>query len=293
MVCEEHTPHLDLSSFNLLELMLLSAGRYCCWCRRAALALAVFAGSLSAQDTILVEGEAVDGTTRFPLEGVVIRLDGTDRATVTDELGYFRFEALSAGSYRIKATRLGYAEFEAVVELERRVVWSLELDAVPVTIEGVKVETERSSRPDPVLPYLRPTDVITEAEIDAMRDRVGMVLDVLRRKGPPRLQIRQQGGGGVWIRYCIESTRPAKGTFALYARPTGCSPAMIIVNGTVIFAPTGVGPADLSGRVAHEILEMDPEQIKSVTFLSPTDAHFRFGQAGQYGALIITLRTGR
>jgi hypothetical protein len=240
------------------------------------------------ESPVPVEGEVVDAVTRMPVAGVVVRLLSTDQTALTDELGYFRFGGVPPGPTRIEAFHLGYRSFAAEVNTAESIVWALELDPTPVTLEGLRVQADRPLSRDPVL-ELTEMDAITAEEVDVLRDRLGQVVDVLRRKGPPRLRLKQQGGG-TGIRYCVESGRPAAGVSVLNSALMGCRAAMILVNNTVIFTPTTDEEADLP---VERILEMNPEEIRSVTFLSPTQAYFRYGQAGQFGALLITLREGR
>lgn len=41
------------------------------------------------------------------------------------------------------------------------------------------------------------------------------------------------------------------------------------------------------------LLDMEPEEIESVRVLSPVQAEFRYGLAGENGALVIETRRGR
>jgi Carboxypeptidase regulatory-like domain len=259
-----------------------------CW-GAALLACVAIPIAGGAQELVSVEGEVIDRVTRIPVAGVMVRLISSDQTALTDDLGYFSFEGVAPGPTRIEAFHLSYSSFAADVDPLAGVVWTLELDPTPVTLRGLTVQTDRPRSRDPVLD-LTEMDVITPEEVEALRDRVGQVVDILRRKGPPRLRLSQQGGGSGTVRYCVESGRPAAGVSVLNSALAGCRPAMILVNGTVVFTPTGDEAADLP---VQEILEMNPEEIRSVTFLSPTQAYFRYGQAGQYGALLITVREGR
>jgi outer membrane receptor protein involved in Fe transport len=53
-------------------------------------------------------GTVTDQSSNLPLRGVTVRLTGTDRTTVSNELGQFRLEGLIAASYKVELSSVGY-----------------------------------------------------------------------------------------------------------------------------------------------------------------------------------------
>lgn len=53
-------------------------------------------------------GTVTDQSSHQPLRGVTVRLTGTDKTTVSNELGQFRFEGLIAASYKVEFSSVGY-----------------------------------------------------------------------------------------------------------------------------------------------------------------------------------------
>jgi hypothetical protein len=87
------------------------------------------------------EGEA--------LAGVLLRLEHAERAplqTRSDARGNYRFVALPAGRYRLRALHLGYGETEAELELRAGETGRLDLrlEVRPLEIEGVTAEGLRA-----------------------------------------------------------------------------------------------------------------------------------------------------
>jgi len=100
-------------------------------------AVLALSAPVAAQDGILA-GSITDEAGN-PLPGATVRLDLTNRTSLSGTDGRFRFAGLPAGSYAVTASYIGYAEAADTAEVEdgriSRVV--LALTARPVDIEGV------------------------------------------------------------------------------------------------------------------------------------------------------------
>ncbi len=97
-----------------------------------------------------VEGR-LRGEDGAPVQGALVRLfdRGTETVVagaVSDELGYFHMERLSPGSYDLRVERLGFAPGNRELELASgvRATEEFVLVAVPLELEGISVEAERS-----------------------------------------------------------------------------------------------------------------------------------------------------
>ena len=64
---------------------------------------------------------------------------------------------------------------------------------------------------------------------------------------------------------------------------------LVILDGQPVQDAAGAGPTI---PATEFLLDMDPEEIESVTLLSPIQGEFRYGRSGQYGALVIETRKG-
>ncbi len=142
----------------------------------------------------------------------------------------------------------------------------------------------------------RASGFIDEEAVAEMAQRTNKLLEVMRGKAPPRLRIFQQGGVS-GLKFCIQNTRQRPSVQELVDLGAGCKPAMLVLDGVVVYAPPSGGrrvPLDLPSDVAWMILNQDPNEIESVRVLTGTDAFFRYGESGRLGVVeIVTKRPER
>jgi len=106
---------------------------------------AVGFGSPLAAQTAVLEGLAVDATTRSPLEAVRVvarSLAGVEATALTDARGRFRIGGLAPGLYSVTGRSLGYAEAlvaEVTVQSSRPAFVELTLRRRAVQLEGLTV----------------------------------------------------------------------------------------------------------------------------------------------------------
>lgn len=74
----------------------------------ALFALALLPGSLTAQGSGTITGRVVDKASQLPVQGVQVRVNGTQRGALTDQEGRFTITGVPAGSYEVSARRVGY-----------------------------------------------------------------------------------------------------------------------------------------------------------------------------------------
>jgi len=253
----------------------------------AVLAFMAAANPVMAQTPDVV-GEVLDASTGVPIPNVVVELPEIGFLTTTDELGYFEIASVPTAEFVVTVSGLGYQTLRSRVTLVRGDRLEVELTPSPVLLPGVDV-VGTSEAVGGVLDPGLPNDHVSSETIRDMEHRVVDLLQVLREKGGPRLHIQQRTGRTGLIEYCVQSTR------ALGTSRSSCRPALISIDGVITFWPgtplpkSGLEPAELS---ASEVLRMRPEDVHDVTFLSPTQAFHRFGEAGRYGALMIRTRRG-
>ncbi len=269
-------------------------GRFCV----AGLLLATVGGiPAAAAAQIKVEGEVLDAATGLPVAGVILHLPGLGKGTITDELGYFSLDSLPAGPLKVATHHPGYAALLEEVPVVAGETWVLRLAPGPVALPAVEVVGLRSEELDARRTGRRSDFIGPEAVAEAA-DRTNKLLEVFRSKAPPRLQIRQQGGAG-GVTFCIQSSRRRPSVQELLDLGTGCHPALLVLDGVVIYSPPPVPEmASMDGalpeHVAAVLLNQDPQEIASIRVLTPSDGFFRYGEAGRLGAVEIrTKHPGR
>ncbi len=238
-----------------------------------------------------VEGEVLDAVTGLPIEGVVVHFPELGLGTITDSLGYFRIDAVPGKRQIVSTFHISYAEIESEVPLVAGEVWVLRLAPRPIQLEGIQVEGARREEMEASREGWRSEFIGPETVAEAA-GRTNRLLEVMRSKAPPRLQIRQSGGHG-GITFCIQSTRRRPSVQDLRELGDGCRPTLLVLDGVVVYAPPPVTEmaqitqASLPGHVARMLLDQDPNEIESIRILSPAQAFFRYGESGRMGAVEI------
>ncbi len=259
------------------------------------IAAAVFTGApFAASAQIKVVGEVLDAVTEVPVAGVIVHFPDLGLGTISDEMGYFAFDAVPRGQQLLATHHMGYRALLQEVPIVEGETWLLHLMPRPVPLEGVVVEAARAEEIEAARAGRR-SDFISPAAVAEAAERTGKVLEVLRTKAPPRMQIRQQGGYG-GITFCIQSTRRAPSVQELADLGNGCHPALLVLDGVVVYSPPNVTetaraePASLPSDVAALLLSQNPREVESIRVLSRSDAFFRYGEVGRLGAVEIRTR---
>lgn len=256
----------------------------------ALLPLCLGVGSPALAQTT-VEGEVLDAATGLPIEDVVVHFPELRLGTITDSLGYFRIDSVPGSRQVVSTFHMAYEELENEVPLIAGEVWVLRLTPRPIRLEGIRVEGARREKTEARRQGWRSEFIGPEAVADAA-ERTNKLLEVMRSKAPPRLQIRQGGGHG-GITFCIQSTRRRPSVQDLRELGDGCRPALLVLDGVIVYAPPPVTEmaqitqASLPSHVARMLLDQDPNEIESIRIRSPSQAFFRYGEAGRLGAVEI------
>ena len=102
-------------------------------------------GPSAAQEPGAVEGRVVDGGTGGVLEGVTVRVLGTERSAFTDAAGRFRITRLQPGRRTLAFETLGYRSrvLEVVLEAGRTASLEVALMSAPLALEGLVVTSQK------------------------------------------------------------------------------------------------------------------------------------------------------
>jgi TonB-dependent receptor len=112
-----------------------------------ALTLGAFAFSartaVAQSVTGSVSGKVTDASTKAPLVGADVFLDGTPHMTATDRSGAFRLSGVPAGTYTLRVLYLGHAEQRAQVVVRSGPAVELDIKLAPASYsETVEVRAE-------------------------------------------------------------------------------------------------------------------------------------------------------
>lgn len=255
---------------------------------------AAFAFAMPVQAQIKVQGEVLDRENGRPVPGVIVQFPELGIAALTDSMGYFAFEAIPRGEQIMSTYHFAYDALMAQTPIIEGEILELNLTPRPISLSGVAVDVRPSAQIE-ALTVGRSSDFIGPDAIEEMAERTNKVLEVMRAKAPPRLRIRQKGSTN-GMDFCIESSRRRPSIQELRDLGNGCHPALLVLDGVVIFAPPSTAEfvSDASGLpsdVASLLLNQRPDEIESIRVLTPSDAFFRYGDPGRLGAVeIVTKR---
>ncbi len=115
--------------------------------RTILLFLSIIFTSLSAFAHLgKLTGTVYDQATNLPLRGVNVRLTELSKATLTNELGQYRFEGLPPASYTVELSHVGFGAqtITALVQDDQTTLVKTMLSNAPVQLSEVLVSSQRA-----------------------------------------------------------------------------------------------------------------------------------------------------
>lgn len=233
---------------------------------------------ISISEPVSIAGTVHDWATEAPLIGAQVRLAGTEYLTFTDTAGQFGFVGVPPGRQVVQTEMLGYAPRVDSLTVFSREALGLEiaLSTEAIVLEPLVVTGRRR---DLVLttPGTRFSG-LTEAQVDSIAPRVFDFATLARAARTPGVTITERymsdAFGNPRMGVCVEMAR---------ARAGGNSNACNMVDVRINDAPAG-------SDAAFFLLEVNPQDIKSIQFISPLEAGLLYGQRGANGVLLIYTR---
>lgn len=204
-----------------------------------------------------ITGVTVDWEDRKPLEGVRVALTDLDLETLSDGNGRFSFPGVPLGRHLLEAEILGRGTVTDTVRVrpDGELRLELRLPTRALEIEGVSIRVisrrEMEFRQDGFSGGRM--DVMTPEEIDAVRDRVTNVVDLIRTMGSPRIRVSEETSHGFPMGFCIHWTRRETSVEAGRQRAAGaevqgsqnaCQSMLVVVD--------GIPRQDIGGGRAHD-----------------------------------------
>ncbi|MBA3341608.1 MAG: SusC/RagA family TonB-linked outer membrane protein [Gemmatimonadaceae bacterium] len=232
--------------------------------------------------TASITGRVIDSVTQRPVSDVAIVIEGTRRGTVTREDGSFVLGGLAAGSYTIRARRIGYGAPTQTVTLPAGGTATLRfsLDRVAAILEEVVTTGYGTQR------RLAITGSI--ATIDADAANVGVVTNVDqmiqgRAPGVHMTQNSGEPGGGAQIRI--------RGGTSISAS----NDPLYVIDGVPInniaTQPSGLGVGGEPPLPRNPMNMLNPSDIASISVLKDAAAAI-YGTRGSNGVIVIETKKG-
>ena len=245
----------------------------------AALALALLPSLAKAQGGT-ISGTVVDAANQQPLQDAQVSVVGTQRGAATDQRGRFTIPGVPAGSYTVRARRIGYAVGNQTVTVGSgaTATISFALSAAATQLEEVVVNavTGVAERRVEVGTNVGHVDV---AEMN--KGPITSISDVLQGRvaGVNLQSVVGTAGGGQRIRI-----RGAN-SLSLSNEP------LLYIDG--IAASNSKGGIALGGQDYSRLNDINPEEIENIEVLKGPAASAIYGSAASNGVILITTKRGR
>lgn len=246
----------------------------------AALAIALLPAGLYAQGDGTITGVIIDQATQQPVPGAQVVIVGTQRGSMTDEQGRFSISGVPAGSYEVRARRVGYAPIvvRVTVAAGGTETANFALATSATMLDEVVVNSVTGQEQRRVEVGVN-TGNINVGELN--KGPITKFSDVLQGRVPG---VTMQGavgtsGGGQRIRI-----RGAN-SLSLSNEP------LIYIDG--VQASNSKGGYALGGQDYSRLNDVNPDEIENIEVLKGPAASALYGSAAANGVILITTKRGR
>ncbi|HET7275893.1 MAG TPA: SusC/RagA family TonB-linked outer membrane protein [Longimicrobiaceae bacterium] len=249
------------------------------WLFAGIAAVAMCTTPAAAQQGIIT-GRVVDATTQAPLSDVQVVLEGTGRGTLTDPDGRYRLADVAAGSYEIRATRIGYnggtqqvsvgagATITANFALETSAV---SLDAIVVTSTGAQQKREVAN----AISNINADEIVDEAP-------VSNISELLTGRAAGVNILQSSGTVGTSTRIRIRGAT----SLSLSNQP------IIIVDGARVNNSSDAFSIGIGGQTLGALNDINPQTIESIEIVKGPSAATLYGTDAANGVIVITTKQG-
>ncbi|HEX7051778.1 MAG TPA: SusC/RagA family TonB-linked outer membrane protein [Longimicrobiales bacterium] len=255
-----------------------------------ALALGT-AGGASAQATGTITGSVVDAGTGQPLAGVQIHIPATGQGTLSNPQGRFLIPNVAAGEQTVRAQNLGYADVEQVVTVPAggTVTVNFRLEQQAIQVEGI---------------------VVTALGIEREERSLGFAVqnvDNERLEQTPAINVVEAlKGTSAGVRITTASSMPGASrriTIRGEGSFTGDGQPLWVIDGVPISMDTDAqrtlpitaggrtGALDV-GQAGNRGMDLDPNNIESISVLRGAAATALYGARAAAGAIVVTTKKG-
>lgn len=256
------------------------------WFGLAVITMLCMGSTASAQDAGTITGIVVDAGSRAPIPSVQMQIVGTTRTVLTGEDGRYRISGVRAGTYQLRALRLGYSAgsqgisvtaggtAEANFSLAQAAV---SLEQVVTTATG---EAERKREIGSAVGSLQPTQSQVTAAQNVSQLLTGKVAGV---------DVQQAGGtvgGGSRVRI-----RGAT-SVSLTNEPLIVLDGIRYNNSVAQSNTSGSTTIGVGGQVPSRFNDVNPDDIETIEVLKGPAAAAQYGTAAANGVIQITTKRG-
>lgn len=243
-----------------------------------------FLFSLDAFAQVTVRGTVTDANTGEALPGVNVFIEQTQEGDATDIDGEFEITGVESGSYTIIATFIGYERNETSIQVGNTDLnVDLELSPSVTALQDVVVTAFGIQREARALSY-------GVSEVSAEQLNRNLESDVVRSLDGklPGVNITNTSGvTGSGTNFIIRG----------FTSITGSNQPLFVVDGVSFDAEQNDGGSSFAvggGPLTspNRFLDIDPNNIESVSVLRGLNATTLYGEQGRNGVVLITTKSG-
>jgi len=242
--------------------------------------MALLPAGLYAQGDGTVSGQILDQATQQPLQEAQVSIVGTQRGAMTDQQGRYSIPGVPAGTYQVRARRIGYTvglqQVTVGSGLTATVNFVLSASAAQlqeVVINAVTGGTERRVEVG--------TNVGHVNVADMNKGPITSISDVLQARVAGVTLANAAGAAGSSQRIRIRGAN----SLSLSNEP------LLYIDG--VAASNSKGGISLGGQDYSRLDDINPEEIENIEILKGPAASAIYGSAASNGVILITTKRGR
>lgn len=246
----------------------------------AALAIALLPAGLYAQGDGTITGVIIDQATQQPVPGAQVVVVGTQRGSMTDEQGRFSISGVPAGSYEIRARRVGYAPIvvRVTVAAGGTETANFALATSATMLDEVVVNSVTGQEQRRVEVGVNTGNVNVG---DLNKGPITKFTDVLQGRVP-----------GVMVQGAVGTTGGSQRVRIRGANSLSLSnEPLYYVDGVQV--SNGRGGFALGGQDYSRISDLNPDEIENIEVLKGPAASALYGSAAANGVVLVTTKRGR
>src|SRR5438067_2639003 len=256
-------------------------------CAAAATLLTSVVSTGRAQDAGIISGRVIDAASNAPVASAQVQVVGTTRGAVTGDDGRFRIAAVRAGSYTIRALRLGYQASTQVVQVTAGSTAEVDFFLPPAAVSLEQVVTTATGEQE------RKREIGSAVTtFQARPEQLASAQNVsqLLSGKVPGVDVQQAGGTvGTASRIRIRGAA----SISLTNEPLIVVDGIRFNNNVGNSGTTGSTTIGVGGQVPSRFNDINLEDVQTFEVLKGPAAAAQYGTAAANGVIQITTKRGR
>lgn len=248
----------------------------------AALAGASMLGApaAQAQQGGTITGRIIEATSSEPIAAVQVNVVGTALGAQTNQQGEYTIRNVPAGSHRVRAIRVGYAEASDSVTVPAggTAALNFQMRTVAVTLTPVVTTATGQQRRIEVgnaVGQIQAADVVQKQAVQSVGD--------LLTARTPGVQVLPGNMTGAGSRVRIRGIS----SLSLSNEP------IYIIDGIRMESSTNSTAIGVGGTTPSRVGDLNPEEIESIEVIRGPSAATLYGTDAANGVIVITTKRGR